>query len=61
MFILYLLIQPKLNLSEKNKIHISKFQWYNFFLKLIMFQYSRLANIYILIIGILQSIRDLSY
>ena len=60
---LYLIFinSPKLNPSEKNKIHTSQFQWNNFFPKLLMVQFSRLANIYFLIIAILQSIRDLSY
>ena len=60
---LYLIFinSPKLNPSEKNKIHTSQFKWNNFFPKLLMVQFSRLANIYFLIIAILQSIRDLSY
>ena len=60
---LYLIFinSPKHNPSEKNKINTSKYQWNNFFPKLLMVQFSRLANIYFLIIAILQSIRDLSY
>ena len=60
---LYLIFinSPKLNPSEKNKIHTSKYNWTNFFPKLLMIQFSRIANIYFLIIAILQSFRDLSY
>ena len=52
---------PKENPPETNKIHTSKYQWNTFFPKMLMEQYSRLANVYFLIIAILQSIREVSY
>ena len=52
---------PKDNPPETNKIHTSKYQWNTFFPKMLMEQYSRLANVYFLIIAILQSIREVSY
>ena len=47
--------------NEKNKIDTSKYKWFNFFAKILMEQFSRLANIYFLIIAVLQSIKELSY
>ena len=60
---LYLIFinSPKNNPSEKNKISTSKYQWNTFFPKMLMEQFSRLANVYFLIIAILQSIREVSY
>ena len=52
---------PKDNPPETNKIHTSKYQWNTFFPKMLMEQYSRLANVYFLIIAILQSVRAISY
>ena len=48
-------------LFESNKITTSKYQWYNFYPKIIMEQFSNKANIYFLIISILQSIKEISY
>ena len=48
-------------LCESNKIETSKYQWYNFFPKLLMEQFSYVANVYFLIISILQSIKEISY
>ena len=48
-------------LFESNKIATSKYQWYNFFPKLLMEQFSYIANVYFLIISILQSIKEISY
>ena len=48
-------------LFESNKITTSKYQWYNFYPKIIMEQFSYKANIYFLIISILQSIKEISY
>ena len=47
--------------NEKNKIDTSKYKWFNFFAKILMEQFSRLANIYFLIIAVLQSVKELSY
>ena len=47
--------------NEINKIDTSKYKWYNFFAKILMEQFSRLANIYFLIIAVLQSVKELSY
>ena len=53
---------PELNdINEKNKIQTSKYKWFNFLAKILMEQFSRLANAYFLIIAILQSIKELSY
>ena len=46
---------------ETNKIDTSKYKWFNFFSKILMEQFSRLANVYFLIIAVLQSVKDLSY
>ena len=59
-------IGPKCNkendsLFESNKITTSKYQWYNFFPKILMEQFSYISNIYFLIISILQSIKEISY
>ena len=47
--------------NENNKIHTSKYKWFNFLSKILMEQFSRLANAYFLVIAILQSIKELSY
>ena len=49
------------DISEKNIISTSKYKWRNFLAKILMEQFSRLANVYFLIIAVLQSIKDLSY
>ena len=59
-------IGPKCNnendyLFESNKISTAKYQWYNFFPKILMEQFSYIANVYFLIISILQSIKEISY
>ena len=46
---------------EKNKIQTSKYKWFNFLAKILMEQFSRLANAYFLIIAVLQSVKQLSY
>ena len=46
---------------EKNKIQTSKYKWFNFLAKILMEQFSRLANAYFLVIAVLQSIKELSY
>ena len=51
----------KNNPPERNKISTSKYRWNTFFPKMLMEQYSRLANVYFLIIAILQSVRAISY
>ena len=48
-------------LLESNKITTSKYQWYNFYPKILMEQFSNIANVYFLIISILQSIKEISY
>ena len=53
---------PEMNdQNENNKIHTSKYKWFNFLSKILMEQFSRLANAYFLVIAILQSIKELSY
>ena len=47
--------------NEKNKIQTSKYKWFNFLAKILMEQFSRLANAYFLIIAVLQSVKELSY
>ena len=49
------------NQNERNVINTSKYKWFNFFAKILMEQFSRLANVYFLIIAVLQSIKELSY
>ena len=49
------------HLSESNKITTAKYQWYNVFPKILMEQFSNIANVYFLIISILQSIKIISY
>ena len=48
-------------LFESNKINTCKYQWYNFFPKILMEQFSYITNVYFLIISILQSIKEISY
>ncbi len=53
---------PDLNdKNEKNKIQTSKYKWFNFLAKILMEQFSRVANAYFLVIAVLQSIKELSY
>ena len=47
--------------QEKNRIDTSKYKCFNFFSKILMEQFSRLANVYFLIIAVLQSVKELSY
>ena len=49
------------DMQEKNIISTSKYKWHNFLAKILMEQFSRLANVYFLIIAVLQSIKELSY
>ena len=59
-------IGPKCNkenehLLESNRITTTKYQWYNIYPKILMEQFSSIANVYFLIISILQSIKEISY
>jgi hypothetical protein len=46
--------KPEMNdPHEKNKIETSKYKWFNFLAKILMEQFSRLANAYFLIIAVL--------
>ena len=47
--------------NEKNKIQTSKYKWFNFLAKILMEQFSRIANAYFLVIAVLQSVKELSY
>ena len=47
--------------QEVNYIDTSKYKWSNFFAKILMEQFSRLVNVYFLIIAIMQSVKELSY
>ena len=47
--------------EENNLISTSKFKWYNFFPKVLLVEFSRLANSYFLIIAVLQTIKEISY
>ena len=47
--------------NEKNIIKTSKYKWFNFLAKILMEQFSRIANAYFLVIAVLQSIKELSY
>ena len=49
------------HLFESNKITTTKYKWYNFFPKILMEQFSSMANVYFLIISILQSVKEISY
>ena len=54
--------KPEMNdKHEKNRIDTSKYKWFNFLAKILMEQFSRLANAYFLIIAVLQSVKELSY
>ena len=62
----FIFIGPKCSkendyLLETNKITSSKYQWYNLYPKILMEQFSQIANVYFLIISILQSIKEISY
>ncbi len=52
--------QPELHESETNKISTSKYTWYNCFPKILIEQFSKMANVYFLIIAIMQSIHEIS-
>ena len=53
---------PELNDKEENNlINTRKYRWYNFFPKMLLVEFSRLANSYFLIIAVLQTIKDISY
>ena len=47
--------------QENNKTNTSKYRWFNFLAKILMEQFSRLVNVYFLIIAVLQSIKEVSY
>ena len=56
------LIYTELNSEKKNnKISTSKYTWYNMLPNIIIEQFSKMANLYFLIIAILQSIKEISY
>ena len=48
-------------LYETNKISTSKYTIYNFIPKILMEQFSRICNVYFLIMAMLQSIKSISY
>ena len=53
---------PILNDIHENNITItSRYRWFNFLAKILMEQFSRLVNVYFLIIAVLQSIKEVSY
>ena len=53
---------PLLNDNQENNItNTSRYRWYNFLAKILMEQFSRLVNVYFLIIAVLQSIKEVSY
>ena len=53
---------PELNsIFETNMISTSKYTWYNMFPKILIEQFSKMANLYFLIIAVLQSIKEISY
>ena len=47
--------------EEDNSISTRKYKWYNFFPKMLLIEFSRLANSYFLIIAVLQTIKEISY
>ena len=47
--------------QENNKTNTSRYRWFNFLAKILMEQFSRLVNVYFLIIAVLQSIKEVSY
>ena len=47
--------------EENNIISTSKYTWYNFFPKVLVQEFSRMANNYFLIIAVLQTIKEISY
>ena len=49
------------HLFETNKISTAKYNWYNVFPKILMEQFSRICNVYILIIAMLQTFKSISY
>ena len=52
---------PQFNPKTKNKISTSKYQWNSFLPKMLMEQFTRMANAYFLIIAIFQSEKEISY
>ena len=53
---------PTLNDPHENNItNTSRYRWFNFLAKILMEQFSRLVNVYFLIIAVLQSIKEVSY
>ena len=40
--------------QENNKTNTSKYRWFNFLAKILMEQFSRLVNVYFLVIAVLQ-------
>ena len=60
-YAVYINNQKLKDINEKNRIDTSKYKLYNFLAKILMEQFSRLANIYFLIIAVLQSVKELSY
>ena len=53
---------PILNDIHENNITItSRYRWFNFLAKILMEQFSRLVNVYFLIIAVLQSIKEVPY
>jgi phospholipid-transporting ATPase len=53
---------PLLNdLHENNITDTSKYRWQNFLAKILVEQFSRIVNIYFLIIAVFQSIKEVSY
>ena len=48
-------------LYETNKISTSKYKWYNILPKVLMEQFSRVCNIYFLVIAMLQTFKSISY
>ena len=53
---------PEFNDKEENNlINTRKYKWYNFFPKMLLIEFSRLANSYFLIIAVLQTIKEISY
>ena len=52
---------PQFNPKTPNKISTSKYQWNSFLPKMLMEQFTRMANAYFLIIAIFQSEKEISY
>jgi phospholipid-transporting ATPase len=53
--------KPELNgENETNRISTAKYTWFNFIPKILIEQFSKMANIYFLIIAIMQCIKEIS-